>query len=252
MAAESSFPTFDWAISHHDKTATFEATTENFVIYRVDLSDDEVVTQTAGLFKNALLLVKNTSALVEKDEPHPFLKVEKTFLFKQGIELRFTAASLDTSFTLCLPEVKSSEVDLLMKRVQRIEQKMSAGSVAYEASATAACANGGVVQWKCLIADESRITHRVAGPTVNKAGTYQIIVSLVGMTATNSTYNSLMVGQKEVARGYNADSTNYLKQTNMMCVCKISAGENVSVIARFSSSTLKDDFANCLTLIKLS
>jgi hypothetical protein len=250
------FPQFEWKIFHkNDKgvgTAIFEATSYDFTVFRLILTDKDVLTVTSGLFKNTQLLVNNTIDLITSNKPHSFLKMERKF-DEETLILIFNSEMLDTSFEIKLIEVPMNPIELLTKRVERLEQKENGSfTFAYETTSTSYVSQEQFMRWdKCLMIDENLVTHTVDGPIIKKSGTYQIIVSLVGTHNGNGNYNSILVGGKEVAKGYISD-TGYQRQTHMICICKINSGEKVQVQSNFSGNVIASENANRLTLIRCS
>jgi hypothetical protein len=75
---------------------------------------------TSVLFKNTQLLVNNTIDLITSNKPHPFLKMERKF-DEETLRLIFNSEMLGTSFEIKLIEVPMNPIELLTKRVERLE-----------------------------------------------------------------------------------------------------------------------------------
>lgn len=249
------FPKFDWSIllrENNDETGTaiFEATAIDFVMYKTTINDNIVEKITHGLFKSAKVLINNTTNLIKNGNPHSFLTLKK-LLLSGVLKLKFTAEILETSFEINLQEVEQNSIELLTKRIQRLEENQQSCKLVYEATSNASCENGQKVQWnQLLFINSDVITHQNNGPILKIAGKYQIIVSLTGTNNANGTYNRVLVNEKEIYRSYNSDNTSYSKQTHMMCFCDILVGETISVVAYFSGNTIRDVLANRFTIIK--
>ena len=125
--AEHNIETTEFKVTHSVDgdgvgTATIEATREDFVSYRSQVTDKEVATVTEGMFQKTSAFVKNAKMLLCESKESPVLTVKKSFE-KEGLVLIFSAEFLEASFTLVLLEVETSALELLAKRVERLESR---------------------------------------------------------------------------------------------------------------------------------
>ena len=238
---------FTFEVTNLGSSAIFEATRKDFSSYRLEINDDQVVTATQGLFSKCSVLAKNAKPLVEDDKPGPVLTSLKRQIEKKCLKLIFSSEPLETSFTLTLKEVEASPLELLTKRVARLEA--SVPGVVYEANTTERTQNGHDVKWTECAFEGERASHGEKGPTILRPGRYQIIVSLAGHHSGNGQYMSLYLGDKEVARSFSSDNSNYRKQYHLTCFVEASKGDVVSVRAHFSGQVYGDSLANHMTII---
>lgn len=257
ISKNDNFPKFDWSILLKENadgtgTAIFEATAIDFVMYKTTIDDNVVEKISKGLFKTAKVLVSNTTNLIKNENPHSFLTLKK-LLLAGVLKLKFTAEILETSFEINLQEVEQNAIELLTKRIQRLEEKQQYCRLVYESTTNGntQLVNGQKVQWnQPLFVDEDVVTHNPGSLVLKIGGKYQIIVSITGTNSANGSYNRILVNEKEILRSYTSDNTNYSKQSHMMCFYDINVGETVSVVACFNGNPQGDALANRFTIIK--
>ena len=198
-------------------TATIEATGEDFVSFRLKLTDKEVAKATEGTFQKTSALVKNAKILLCESKESPVLTVKKSFE-KEGLVLVFSAEFLEASFTLVLLEVESSALELLAKRVERLESRLP--RVVYEARTNGDLDEelGENLLWQSRpFVLGGVVVHSPTGPTIQQPGTYQILVSFGTSDYDYETY--LQIDDVRVAKGFN----------NIVFVTVIGKGQKVSV-----------------------
>ena len=235
-------------ISHFDSSITFEATRRDFIAYKLTLSDEQVVTATQGNFSKTSVLLKNVRPLFNHYEPGPVLTSVKEEFGKKCLKLIFFSEPLETTFTLTLCEVEANPLELLTKRVRRLEEEMT--QVVYEATTTEFCQAGQAVKWTCLNERDGFAMHSPERmPVVNRSGRYQIIVSLCGKNASNGKYLSAWVGGREVARSYCSDNTGFQKQHHLTFFSDVKKGEAIKIVPNFSQGLHEDSLGNRMTVI---
>ena len=212
--------------------ATFEATREDFVTYRACVSDNDVVSKTGGTFQKARILVINTQSLLSGADTSIFLKLEKAY--DHGyVKYTFTAELLETSFTLRLDKVKSSLLELLTKRVARLEANPSGSrsggfsndvsALAYVATCkTTVAANQSVTWDNVTLVNANLATERPTGPTIRQSGTYQILVTTYFNQAG---LVEVLLGESIIVRARVAAAG----PVHIICTTKIAALEEIYV-----------------------
>ena len=174
--------------------ATFEATRQDFVSYRLILQEDEVTTKTQGVFQKLSPLVKNSKILLVDRTESPLLTVKKNFE-KENLVLIFFSDLLESSFTLLLPKIETSPFELLLKRVEKLEAQIQAvPQLVFDATCDVSRKNTGgggggafgsfvgfVSPFKSIhFIKEDVVGEEEGRVVVKKSGRYQIILSPLG------------------------------------------------------------------------
>mmetsp|Transcript_13496 Transcript_13496/g.20876 ORF Transcript_13496/g.20876 Transcript_13496/m.20876 type:complete len:232 (-) Transcript_13496:201-896(-) len=156
---------------------TFEATREDLVSYCLQVKDAGVATLTEGTFQKTSPLAKNVKLILCDKSSSPILKLDDTVIQSKSLSLKFSAEFLETHFTLTLNEVENSPMELLAKRVERLEanQRLLLSSslrLVFEAESNQR--NNSLTQ---VFRNENVISFGERSLTFLKAGLYQLIVS---------------------------------------------------------------------------
>ena len=225
--AEHNIKTTEFKVTHSVDdngvgTATIEATREDFVSYRLQVTDKEVATATEGTFQKTSALVKNAKLLLCESKDSPVLTVKKSFE-KEGLVLVFSAEYLEASFTLVLLEVESSALELLAKRVERLESKSAKPRLPtiVFAAKRRSLDDGEDFVWAPTTILEEHVSHDGASPIIQESGTYQILISF-----GSRRHVYLCVGGEQVSQS---------QEGNVSYVSRISKGKGVTVNHSYGS-----------------